>query len=43
MEETLDIGALIKVLKKHFVIIITIGLLTGIAAFLFSNFLQIRI
>lgn len=39
MEETLDIGALIKVLKKHFVIIITIGLLTGIASFLFSNFL----
>ncbi len=39
MEETLDISALLKTLKKHFAVIITIGLLTGIAAFLVSNFL----
>lgn len=39
MEETLDLSALLKTLKKHFAIIITLGLLTGIASFLVSNFL----
>ena len=39
MEETLDISAFLKTLKKHFVIIVTFGLLAGIASFLISNFM----
>lgn len=39
MEETLDISSLLKTLKKHFIAVITIALITGIASFLVSNFL----
>lgn len=39
MEETLDISSLLKTLKKHFVAVVTIALVMGIAAFLVSNFL----
>ena len=39
MEETLDISALLKTLKKHFAAVVTIALVVGIASFLVSNFL----
>ena len=39
MEETIDLAALLKTLKKHLIFIITFGLVIGIGAFLVSNFM----
>ena len=39
MEETLDLGYLFKVLKKHIVFVLIIGIACGVGSFCVSDFL----
>lgn len=39
MDDTLDLGYLFKILKKHMLLIILIGAACGIAAFFISSFI----